>query len=170
MSVLAVTPLSDMEATLRRTGAREMISLAGPGREVLRPEGLDRFTVPVFHDIAAPRDGHVEPRPEHVAEILRAGRAWNRSRPLVIQCWMGVSRSTAAALLVAADLEGGDMAALAARLRAAAPFATPNPLLVRLGDDALGLHGALVAAVAKIGRGAEVSQGSPFVLHLEPGR
>ena len=88
---------------------------------------------------------------------------------MLVQCWAGVSRSTAAAYVVACALEGeGREADVARRLREAAPFATPNPLIVALADAQLGREGRMVEAVAAIGRGAETSMGRMFVLAVEP--
>jgi predicted protein tyrosine phosphatase len=82
-----------------------------------------------------------------------------------VHCWAGISRSTASAYVAlcmarpAADEEG-----LAWELRAAAPSATPNRLIVSLCDDLLGRHGRMTRAVAAIGRGEEAFEGTPFTL------
>ena len=54
----------------------------------------------------------------------------------------------------------------AARLRDAAPTATPNPLIVAHADRLLDRGGAMVRAVEAIGRGAETDWGAPFELNL----
>ena len=168
MSRIAVTPLDELTETLQRTGARSLIMLAGPGREAAAPNGVADVTALVFNDILAPRDGLIAPDRSHVRAILDAGRRWDAAQPLVVQCWMGVSRSTAAALLIASQARPDVPPQIwAGRLRMAAPFATPNALMVRLGDEALGLGGRLAAAVNAIGRGAETGRGVPFDLHLD---
>ena len=101
----------------------------------------------------------------HVAAIVDFARSWDRSAPLLVHCWMGVSRSPAAALIAAlasdADL---DDEALARNLRRASPQATPNSRLVEIGDALLGRDGRLVAAVKAIGRGADYQGEAPFIL------
>ena len=57
-----------------------------------------------FNDIAAPAEGLIHPMPEHVVQILSFGSRWPRSAPLVVHCWAGISRSTAAAYMVACAL------------------------------------------------------------------
>ena len=73
---------------------------------------------------------------------------WDRRDPLLIHCYAGVSRSTAAAYAVACALQPeADELALAAALRAASPSATPNPRIVALADSHLGRQGRMVAAI-----------------------
>jgi predicted protein tyrosine phosphatase len=60
---------------------------------------------------------------------------------------------------------------IARALRAQAPHAFPNPLMVRLADEALARDGRMVEAVAEIGRGAIVAEGCCVILPLGfPGR
>jgi predicted protein tyrosine phosphatase len=80
---------------------------------------------------------------------------------------MGVSRSPAAALIAALSLvPDQDDDALARRLRAASPFATPNARLIEIGDALLGRRGRLVDAVRAIGRGADADGNAPFLLAI----
>jgi len=162
-----VCPLDDLEATLVASGARDLVTFASPGNT---PKDIDpslRHLALEFNDIAEPRSGYLEPQREHVAQLLSFVREWDGAAPLVLNCWMGISRSTAAALLTLAALDPAqDAATIAERLRAASPTATPNPLMVALGDAALGLEGALSRAVATIGRGEETTTGTPFELPL----
>jgi len=107
----------------------------------------------VFNDIAEPRAGLVAPDAALVARALAA------PRPALVTCFAGVSRSTALAYALACRDRPGAAAALAEELRALAPWATPNPLVVALADAALGAEGAMIAAVKAIGRGAEIARG-----------
>jgi len=86
---------------------------------------------------------------------------------MVIHCWMGVSRSPAAAAIasLAIDPEEDDFE-LAGRLRRVAPHATPNPRLIEFGDRLLGRDGRLIAAIKAIGRGSETDGRASFVLPL----
>ena len=118
-----------------------------------------------FNDINAPRDGYIAPDAGHVDAILAFSRAWPGRRPLLIHCLAGISRSTAAAYIIACDRAGpGSERILARRLRAAAASATPNPLLVAHADRALGRDGRMIAAIEDIGRGAFARAGAPFKL------
>lgn len=116
-----------------------------------------------FNDIAEPREGLVAPSAGNVAAILGFAAAWDRSAPMLICCYAGISRSTAAAYVVAcARTRPGLESELAAELRRLSPSATPNPLLVALADAALGREGRMSAAISVIGRGAEAFEGTPF--------
>ena len=168
MSRIFVCPLSRLEATLEDSGARWMVSLMGPGKSSARPSTITRgFLGLEFHDINGPREDLLPPTEEDVSKLLRFFSSWDADSPLLIHCWMGISRSTAAAAIALAQHDPGqDMMRLAHRLRKASPIATPNPLMIKLADEQLGLNGQLSAAIATIGRGAEAVQGEPFCLDL----
>ena len=85
-------------------------------------------------------------------------------RPLLIHCWAGISRSCAAAYILACDRNPGHEQEIAVDLRRRAPFATPNRLMVQLADDMLVRGGRMVDAIDAIGRGAEATWGEPFRL------
>jgi predicted protein tyrosine phosphatase len=122
-----------------------------------------------FHDIAEPRDGLTAPDAEMVDRLLAFGAAWAEPGPLLVHCWLGISRSTAAAYILACALDPSrSEQEVAQALRSAAPEATPNPLLVRLADARLGREGRMNAAIAEIGRGCDAAQGAPFTLRARP--
>jgi predicted protein tyrosine phosphatase len=128
----------------------------------IRPENHARLFI---HDIAEAIDGHVAPDAEHVAQLLQFAAAWDRSGSMVIHCWAGISRSTAAAFIALCALNPETPESLIARrMREASPTAYPNRLMVRLGDAALGRTGRMIAAVESIGRGVIASEAAPFSL------
>ena len=91
-----------------------------------------------------------------------------RAEPIVIHCYAGVSRSTAAAYITACALKSdADEAAIAQQLRRASPTATPNAHLVALADRILARDGRMSAAIKQIGRGADCFEAEPFVLELD---
>jgi predicted protein tyrosine phosphatase len=86
---------------------------------------------------------------------------------MVIHCYAGVSRSTAAAFIAACALAPNrDEFVVARTLRAASPTATPNARMVALADLALGRNGRMNEAIAEIGRGETCFEGTPFTLEL----
>jgi predicted protein tyrosine phosphatase len=116
-------------------------------------------------DIAQPMDGMVAPDAAHVSQLLEFAAAWDRQGPMVIHCWAGISRSTAAAFITLCALNPEAPEALVARLlREASPTAYPNRLMIRLGDAALRRDGRMLAAVETIGRGELATQAIPFSL------
>lgn len=172
MAGIVVSPLARIAEMAVRHGCREMLSLLARGQDFHRPAVIDQakhLTLGV-NDISFAGTGDlIAPQEEHVRHIIDFARDWDRTRPLLIHCWMGVSRSPAAALIAALAVEPDqDDDALARRLRLASPFATPNMRLVEIGDQALSREGRLVAAVRSIGRGADADGNAPFVLPLLP--
>ena len=169
MPTLHVCPLSRLPETVAATGASHVLTLINVGTPLARPAliAADNHVVIGVSDIAAPREGHVLPAEDHVAAILAFVRAWPREQPLVIHCYAGISRSTAAAYIAACALAPErDEGAIAEALRAASPSATPNPLFVAVADRMLGRAGRMVAAIEGIGRGADAFEGVPFCLSL----
>ena len=169
MSDIQVCPLSQLPRTLERSGASHLMTLMKVGTAIARPEGIadGRHCVIEVSDIVAPLDGHVLPGEEHVRRILDFAAVWDRDRPLLIHCYAGISRSTAAAYIAACSLAPErDEVEIALALRAVSPSATPNALFVEIADRLLGRGGRMSAAIAGIGRGADAFEGNPFALAL----
>jgi predicted protein tyrosine phosphatase len=171
MTAIVVCPLADIAETAVRHGARHMISLIAERQDFHRP-GLiaaDRHLKLAMNDIAFAGTGDlIAPSEAHVESLIAFVRQWDQSAPIVVHCWMGVSRSPAAAVIAALSLDPQeDDFELAARLRKVAPHATPNARLIEIGDRMLGRNGRLVAAVKGIGRGAETDGRASFVLPLK---
>ena len=169
MPRLHVCSLALIGETVAKTGARSLVTLLSPGSEVERPNQIrrERHLYIAVSDIVAPMPGQVLPDAKHLEDLLGFVHAWDRAEPMVIHCFAGVSRSTAAAFIAACALAPArDEFAIARALRAASPTASPNPRLVALGDDALGRHGRMNEAIVNIGRGEECFEGTPFRLEL----
>lgn len=170
MSEIHVCPLSRIEETVTLTGARRLLSLLGAGAAVTRPAAIlpqDHLHL-TMNDIAEAQHGMTLPGEAHVLSLLDFARRWDRARPLVVHCHAGISRSTAAAYIIAAALAPErDEAELAATLRRLSPSATPNPRLVAVADVVLRRNGRMVAAINGIGRGADAFEGAPFGLRID---
>lgn len=169
MPRIHVCPLSRIRDVTQSTGARSMVTLINPDYPVERPPEIaaDRHLRLSLADIDVPVEDHVVPDARHVRELIGFARAWDRREPLLIHCYAGVSRSTAAAMIVTAALSPTrDEHDIARALREASPSATPNKLLIRHADALLSRGGRLVAAAAGIGRGADCYEGEPFAMEL----
>ncbi len=165
--MIFVTPLSRLSETLETSKARRLIALQSIGAVFERPPAImaEDYLQLSMHDIAEERDGFVAPSREHVQAILQFGMVVTADAPLLIHCYAGISRSTAAAYVIAAALRPDlDEQALALGLRHVAPSATPNPRMVALADELLGRKGRMSAAIHSIGRGEEAFEGTPFSL------
>ena len=169
MSYLVVSSLADMPATVLEHGAAGVVTLINADTLVERPASIEpeRHLFLGMNDITAPTEGLTHPGTDHLDRLLEFGRSWDRTAPLAVHCWAGISRSTAAAYILALAINPElDEQALADELRRRAPSATPNALLVQLADEKLGREGRMVAAIRSIGRGADAFSGTPFVLPL----
>ncbi|WP_332119108.1 tyrosine phosphatase family protein [Azorhizobium caulinodans] len=168
--MIYVCSLSRLHETVERTGARHVITLINGGTAVTRPSNVD----PTHHlflginDIVEEAEGLVAPGDAHLHDLLDFVHAWPREAPLVIHCYAGISRSTAAAYTtLCALLPEADEMELALRLRQASPTATPNARIVALADRALKREGRMVKAIAAIGRGPDAFEGEPFALQID---
>jgi predicted protein tyrosine phosphatase len=167
--MIHVCSFARLHSTVKKTGARHIVTLLGVDDRVERPD-----TVPAanhlflrMHDISEPLDGHVAPDAKHVEDLLGFVRGWDRASPLVIHCWAGISRSTAAAFVsVCALSPERDESDIAWAIRRASPTATPNIRIVRFADTLLDRQGRMVSAIEAIGRGASAEEGVPFRLDL----
>ncbi|MDP9839167.1 putative protein tyrosine phosphatase [Neorhizobium huautlense] len=172
MTAIIVGPLAKIAELAVRHGAREMVSLIAEKQDFHRPAVIsaDRHLKLAMNDIAFAGTGKlIAPSEAHVEQLIDFMAGWDRQYPLVVHCWMGVSRSPAAALIAALAVNPQeDEFELAARLRKVAPHATPNTRLVEIGDRILHREGRLIAAVKGIGRGADTDGKVSFVLPLNP--
>jgi len=167
--MIHVCPLSRLEETLLSSGASHLVTLLRADTPFLRPASVvqERHLALFMHDIAEEQPDMVAPAESHVGQLLAFAGDWDRSRPMLIHCYAGISRSTAAAYIVAAALEPDrDERELAQTLRRLSPSATPNPRLVAIADSMLGRDGRMIDAIAAIGRGADAFEGTPFCLPL----
>ncbi len=152
------------------TGARHIVTLLKDTDRVQRPSGISAHNHLILgmDDITGPLEGYVAPANEHILRLLGFVHDWDRTAPLVVHCYAGISRSTAAAYVAACALNPHrDEMAIAAGLRRASPTATPNARIVALADRALNREGRMSSAIEHIGRGAMAVEGDPFRLELE---
>lgn len=169
MPTLYVCPLSRLYDTVSQARASHVVTLVTGTQPVERPATIaeDRHLFIRVSDIVEPLEGHILPAAEHIETLLGFVHGWGRESPLVLHCWAGISRSTAAAYISACALTPErDEVEIARALRLASPTATPNPRFIALADDLLGRRGRMVDAVQAIGRGAEAMEGTPFMLQL----
>lgn len=171
MPRIHVCPLSKIEDAARETGARSMVTLINPLYPVTRPAVIDaaRHLHISVSDIVERMDGHVAPDVAHVQSLLDFVRAWDRADPLLIHCYAGVSRSTAAAYVAACALRPDFCEVETAQaIRRLSPTATPNARIVAIADGLLAREGRMARAIADIGRGEDCFEGVPFALEIGP--
>jgi predicted protein tyrosine phosphatase len=166
--MIHVCSLARLHETVTTTGARHVVSLVAREDVLSRPAAVapENHLWLQLHDISEPLAGHVTPESEHVAQLIGFVRRWERATPMVVHCYAGISRSTAAAFVAVCALNPrGDERAIAQTLRRVSPTATPNARIVALGDALLSRQGRMIAAVAAIGQGAFAAEAVPFWLN-----
>ena len=105
-----------------------------------------------FHDAIEAAPGVALPEKSDVEAILAFGRdAGDDLSHLLIHCHLGVSRSTAAMLMILAQtLPRKSEDAIADRLLEIRPQSWPNSRMIGFADDILGRDGRLAAAAGRI--------------------
>jgi predicted protein tyrosine phosphatase len=167
--MIHVCSLARLEETVTRTGARRVVSLVNFGTPMRLPEAIrhDDHLFLAMNDIVEVVPGMTAPGEAHVSTLFDWVAEWDRAAPLVIHCYAGISRSTAAAYSTVCALNPDrDEEELAQTLRRVAPSATPNRRIVQIADGLLGRGGRMVKAIDAIGRGADAFEGTPFRLDL----
>ena len=162
-----VAPLSLVETTVADARVSHLVTLINGETPIYTPPSIepDRHLRLAMNDICEPQPGLVLPCETHVADLIAFARDWDRQAPLLIHCWAGISRSTAAAFISLCALNrAGSEPELARALRRASPTAYPNRLLVALADEILTRNGRMITAVEDIGRGQIAEEAEVFSL------
>jgi len=168
--MIHVCSLAALPETVRLTRASHVLTVMANVEQVARPASV----LPANHlkvsmdDITEEMDGFVAPSEGHIDQVLNFVRGWDRSAPLVVHCYAGISRSTASAFAAVCALNPNrDELEIARKIRAVSPIASPNRRIVGLADRALGRNGRMLRALDEIGPGAMMVEGRPFVIELE---
>jgi predicted protein tyrosine phosphatase len=167
--MIHVCSLARMPSTVAETGASHIVTLLRLTDRAKRPAHIaqENHLILGLDDIAEAADGQTLPADEHVERLLDFATRWDRKAPMVVHCFAGISRSTAAAFVTACALNPRrDEAAIARAIRDASPTAMPNTRIVSIADRLLKRDGRMVRAVDSLGRGLEAMEGHPFRLDL----
>ena len=168
--MLHVCSLAALPDTVKATGASHILTVMANVDQVMRPESVlaaNHLKVSM-DDITEQIDGFLAPSDAHIEKVLNFVRGWDRSAPMVVHCYAGISRSTASAYAAACALNtDSDEMAIAQAMRRASRTAMPNPLIVSLADRLLGRQGRMIAAIESIGPGDLAFEADPFSLQLK---
>jgi predicted protein tyrosine phosphatase len=167
--MIHVCSLAKMPEVVETTGSRHVVTLIRDLTRIVRPPSIaaENHLILNIDDIEEASEGMITPEEAHVGELLEFVRRWERKTPIVVHCFAGISRSTAAAFITACALAPTrNELEIAKAIRAASPTASPNPRIVGFGDRLLKRQGRMVDAVRMIGRGEMTYEAEPFVVEL----
>ena len=152
-SALTVCGLDELDRHSGR-GVTHVLSILDP--EWPEPEAFQDFdphsrATLRFDDAIESAPGVVLPQKSDVDAILTFGRDAGDVSHLLIHCHAGISRSTAAMLMILAQAHPREMEdVIVDRLLEIRPQAWPNSRMIGFADELLGRDGRLSAAVARI--------------------
>jgi predicted protein tyrosine phosphatase len=167
--MIHVCSLARLHATVDETGARHVVTILKHSDRVVLPGHIapQNHLVLSVDDIASPMDGFVAPGHEHVERLIEFVGHWDRTAPMVVHCFAGISRSTAGAYVAACALNPDrDELQIAWTIRRASRTAQPNARIVSIADRVLKRKGRMVRAIETIGPGDAAMEGHPFRLDL----
>src|SRR5947207_15973716 len=168
--MLHICSLAALPETVRATGASHILTVMANVDQVLRPASVlaaNHLKVSM-DDITEQIDGFLAPSDAHIERVLTFVRGWDRSAPMVVHCYAGISRSTASAFAAACMLNPHrDEISIARQIRAVSPIASPNRLIVSLADKALRREGRMLRALDEMGPSSMLVEGKPFRIDLE---
>jgi predicted protein tyrosine phosphatase len=170
MPAIYVCPKSLVPDASERLKPSHLITLLDPADHMPTPEGIaaQRHLRLGMNDVVHALPDHTPPDEQHLREIIAFAQSWDRSRPMLIHCWAGISRSTATAFTIACMINPhGREERIAQALRAASPYAYPNARIVALADHLLERKGRMVDAIDRMGPALAAFESRLFSLGLE---
>ena len=160
---IAVCGMEELPRVAPDFGPTHAVTLLDPTNSRPPIAGLDedRHLFVGVHDIPEPRPEHEHPRAHHVEALLAFGEGLRPAVEssevrLLIHCWAGVSRSTAAAFALKCQLTGLAERDALLTIHSVRRQMWPNELIVALADDALGRRGRMRRALADWRRNQEM--------------
>ena len=120
--MIYICSLAEMPAHVRSLRPSHLVSLLSAAEQPPTPDGFapERHHRVAINDISEPMDGYVLPGDEHIARLIGFLETWDAGAPLLVHCFAGISRSTAAALIALTFRHDGREEEAALRLRRAA--------------------------------------------------
>jgi len=130
-----VTSLDELHITIGGVNATHVLTLIDEDVEVTYPEGVQTMRLNMF-DVEYEDDILIgTPKMEHVQRIINFANSIDKKNDrVVVHCWAGVSRSTAAALIILYVLYNNDIKQAIDKLLEIRPQASPNKLLCKYAD------------------------------------
>jgi len=165
LASIHVCALRHVPEMVERTGARHLVSAINADFLPVTPATISRdcHLKLNMHDIIEAQPSSTAPASDHVTELLDFVQSWDKQAPILIHCFAGLSRSTAAAFISLCALNPRTPEKTIARaLRRSSDTARPNRLFVAHADRALRRDGRMVAALYSMGQNRTAYECIPF--------
>jgi predicted protein tyrosine phosphatase len=161
----------DLQTLAAELRPHRILSIAEPGFRNVTPAIIEsnRHHHLNFDDIVEVISGYVAPSERHVGSIIDLATELTDADRILIHCQAGISRSSAAALIMLAVRNPGHERAIAARLRREGPWFAPNRLMVDIADRLIGRGPVLTAALTSMGPPTMLLNSRPVQLPLKLG-
>lgn len=158
----------DLPAMAAELRPHRILSIAEPGYRNVTPAGIEagHHHHLNFDDIVEAIPGYVEPSEQHVGSIIDLAAELADTDRILVHCQAGISRSSAAALILLAVRNPGHERDTAALLRREGPWFAPNRLMVEIADRLLGRGPVLSKALAGMGPPTMILNARPIRLPL----
>ncbi len=166
-NIIHVCGLNAVDETLTSAGATHLVTLINSNTMIDTPSNIkpELHLRLAMNDISQPQTNLVQPAEIHIEELISFIDRWEQKTPMLIHCWAGISRSTAATYIALCFLNPDTPEHyIANTLRDASATACPNRLMIELGDRLLSRNGRMVEAIDDIGRGELATEGKAFSL------
>ena len=147
---IIICGLADIQNCVDKYNPDKMLTIINKNFSPETPQGMDksRHIKMLIDDISEPRDGFILPEKHHAQELLDFTNDLDISKPLLVHCHMGISRSTATSLGVAAKYDPENIEIIIEKLKEIAPHASPNKIMTQYYDEILGLNSRLFSSLA----------------------
>lgn len=169
MTILHICPLDDVAAVIRHHAPSHALSLIRrrDGLALPQPLASTRHLHLAIDDIEVAQAPYLLPQVEDVQRIIMFFDEARGAGHVLVHCWQGISRSSAAALIGLAMCVPGQEDVQARRLFQCMPFARPNRRLLALADALLQRDGRLAAMSDCFDHGGTVPMGRPVSLTMQ---
>ena len=147
---IIICGLADIQSCVDKYKPDKMLTIINKNFSPDTPQGMneDRHIKMLIDDISEPREGFVLPEKHHAQSLLDFTNDWDTTKPLLVHCHMGISRSTATSLGVAAKFDPDNIEIIIENLKGIAPHASPNKIMTKYYDEILNLNNRLYSSLA----------------------
>jgi len=164
-AAIHVCALAHVPDVAEEIGASHLVSAINADLSPVTPVSIagERHLKLDMHDITEAHPGATPPNAEHAAQLIDFVQGWDKQAPLLIHCFAGLSRSTAAAFIALCALNPRVPEETIARaLRRSSDTAVPNRLFVAHADGLMRRQGRMLAALTSMGRNKPAIECVPF--------